>query len=66
MKVFNFEKGYAKLHLIYNPLFSIAVKSICPLRKVIWKISEFYPNSIIDNVSAVLRQEQIFQACKNI
>ncbi len=59
IRVYNFEKCYARLHVLYKPSFGIAVKVAYPLRQIIWWLASKWANPLIDNISAVMRQEWI-------
>jgi len=63
MRVYNFERCYARLHLIYKPSFRFVVKTIFPFRKVIWSLSGRWITPLLDNISAVLKQELIRRNC---
>jgi hypothetical protein len=63
IRVFGFTKEYARLNILYSPAFGKTVKCAYPFRNFFWKGSEYLNNSILDNVSAVLRQEQIRRSC---
>ena len=66
VRVYNFEKCYAKLHILYKPSFNISVKATYPLRQVIWWLASKWTNPLIDNISAVLLQESIRRDSTNI
>jgi hypothetical protein len=63
IRVFGFTKEYARLNILYSPAFGKTVKCSYPFRNFFWKGSEYFNNSFLDNVSAVLRQEQIRRSC---
>jgi hypothetical protein len=62
ISVFGFTKEYAKLHIVYSELFRIFVGMAYPFRKFIWKLSDKFHNSVLNNISAVLKQEYIVRA----
>jgi hypothetical protein len=63
MKIFGFQKEYALLNVVYSKKFTLGVRLAWPFRKVFWAIRRKWPNSFLDNVSAVLRQEAIRRNC---
>ena len=65
IKVFGFAREYANLNIAYSPFFGSLVKAAYPFRKAFWKTTEHSNNKILNNISAVLKQEYIKRSCIN-
>lgn len=63
IKVFGFTREYANLNVVYSPLLGSLVKLTYPFRNFFWKLAEHSNNKILNNVSAVLKQEHIKRSC---
>ena len=59
MKVFGFSKEYAILNVVYSNRFKMLVDMTYPFRNIVWFLCNKWVNSFLDNVGAVLRQENI-------
>jgi hypothetical protein len=64
MKVFGFSKKYAIINVAYSTNFQLLVNMAYPFRHIFWALLDKWTNSILDNVSAVLKQEYIRRACE--
>ncbi len=64
--VFGFVREYANLDIAYSPFFGSLVKAAYPFRKAFWKMIEHSNNKILNNISAVLKQEYIRQTCTKL
>lgn len=65
IKVFGFTREYANLNIAYSPFFGSLVKAAYPFRKAFWKMTGHSNNKILNNISAVLKQEYIKRSCIN-
>jgi hypothetical protein len=63
INVFGFTKEYANLNISYSTLFGIFVKSAYPFRKLFWKFAEKSDSFLLNNISAILKQEYIVRSC---
>ena len=59
VKVFGFIKEYARLNILYSKKFGTVVKMAYPFRAFFNKLSEKTNSGLMDNISAVLKQESI-------
>jgi hypothetical protein len=64
INVFGFAKEYAAFHISYSTSFGILVKLVYPFRKLFWRLAEKGDNALLNNISAILKQEYIARACK--
>lgn len=64
MKVFAFSKEYAALNVIYSAKFKVMLNMTYPFRNLVWFLCNRWANSFLDNVGAVVRQEQIRRNCE--
>lgn len=62
--VYGFTKQYAKVNVVYSPLFGGAVRVVFPFRKILFSIAAKQVIHFVDNVCAVMRQESIQRECK--
>ncbi|MHC4759017.1 MAG: hypothetical protein ACYTE8_10200, partial [Planctomycetota bacterium] len=65
MRVFGFTKEYSRLNVKYSAKLALGSGILYPFRKCIWAVSDKLTNDFIDNVSAVLRQEEIARDYKD-
>ena len=59
IKVFGFTKEYVILNVTYSRKFGMFVKLAYPFKNIVWALSNKITNRVLDNVSAILRQECI-------
>lgn len=64
ISIFGFTREYASLHVVYSGLCGIFVAMVYPFRKLIWKLTDKFNNSTLNNISAVLKQEYIVRTGK--
>lgn len=64
MKVFGFSKEYATLNVAYTGKFKMMVKTAYPFRNTVGLLCDKWANSFLDNVGAVLKQEEIRESCQ--
>ncbi len=66
MKVFGFSKEYAILNVAYIGKFKVMVKTAYPFRNTMGSLCDKWTNSFLDNVGAVLKQEEIRKSCEKL
>ena len=59
MRVFSFSKEYANLNVEYSAKFKVMIKIAYPFRNIAWAIRDKWATNLLDNVGAVLKQEEI-------
>ncbi len=64
MSVFGFSRQYASLNVEYSAYFKTAIKAAFPLKKIVWSIYDKHSFGFLDNMSAVLMQEEIRNNCQ--
>ncbi len=63
IRIFGFEKEYARLHVEYAWHFGAAVKMLYPLKSMFRKAAEKWVNPILEKVCGILLQEEIRMSC---
>lgn len=63
IKEFGFTKECAILNVLYSPKFRPYLETLYPFRKIILYLQKVVENRFLDNVGAVLFQEQIRRSC---
>lgn len=58
-KYFGFRKAYCKLHILYNPKISWAIKLFYPIRKLLLKLDGI---GFVHQINAVLKMEEIIRS----
>jgi len=63
-RVFGFLKEYATLNVAYTGKFKMMVTTAYPFRNTVGLLCDKWANSFLDNVGAVLKQEEIRKSCQ--
>ena len=66
MSVFDFTKEYASLNICYSTNFSVILNTAWCFRKTLWYIQKKLQSHLLDNIGAVLLQEDIVRKSSNL
>lgn len=61
--VYGFTREYAKLCVVYAPLFGGLVKLLYPFKDCLFGLQKKWTNGTLDNIGAVMQQESIRRQC---